>query len=242
MNPDEKKLLLMKTGTTIPCWLDLGEDFEDWIVRESGAEIEGFVTSAVHLEEKLPATENVAGVIITGSPAYLTDLDSWNQVAADYIRECYLRQIPVLGICYGHQLIAWAFGGEVEFHKYGREIGTVNIRATEASKIDPLFKALPTNFMAHVSHEQSVVTLPDEAVLLAENDFEPHHGFRIGKCLWGIQFHPEFTCEITRSYIKERREVIESEGLDAEKILNGLTATPEATSLLSVFVELAMQK
>jgi GMP synthase (glutamine-hydrolysing) len=242
MNPDGKKLLIMKTGSTVPFWLEVGEDFEDWIVRESGAEVEGVVTCAVYLDEKLPATENVSGIVITGSPAYLTDLDSWNQVAADYIRECYSREIPILGICYGHQLLAWTFGGEVEFHKGGREIGTVNIRTTEASKTDPLFQALPTNFMAHVSHSQSVVTLPDEAVLLAENDFEPHHGFRIGKCLWGVQFHPEFNCEITKSYIKERREIIESEGLDTEKMLSGLTATPEATSLLSVFVELAMQE
>ncbi|HJO10597.1 MAG: glutamine amidotransferase [Gammaproteobacteria bacterium] len=242
MNSGAKKILIMKTGSTVPMLLDTSEDFEDWIIRYSGSEKENFLTCAVHLNEKLPDITNISGMIITGSPAFLTDLDPWNQVAADYIRECYRQEVPVLGICYGHQLLAWAFGGKVDFHSGGREIGTVNIRITGTAKTDSLFKEMPADFMAHVSHSQSVITLPEGAVLLAENDFDPHHGFRLGNCLWGIQFHPEFNSEITRVYIEERKTNIEAEGLDTEKLLSELTVTPEATGLLSRFVDFVAKK
>ena len=173
MNSGAKKILIMKTGSTVPILLETGEDFEDWIIAYSGFEKENFLTCAIYLNEELPVIANISGMIITGSPAFLTDLAPWNHVAADYIRECYRQEVPILGICYGHQLVAWAFGGKVDFHSGGREIGTVNIRTTGTSKTDPLFKALPANFMAHVCHSQSVIALPKQAVLVAEKRLQP---------------------------------------------------------------------
>tara|TARA_R110002073_G_C9378435_1_gene572785 strand:- start:22 stop:741 length:720 start_codon:yes stop_codon:yes gene_type:complete len=232
------KILIIKTGNTISGLLDEGEDFEDWFIRGTGIDPSRFICSAVDRNEALPSIESVAATIVTGSPAYLTDLAPWNEIAAEYLRELHSRQKPILGVCYGHQLLAWAFGGEVGFHPRGREIGTVDISLSQHSDSDPLFTSTPREFRAQASHLQTVIRLPEEAILLARNDFEPHHGFRLGNTTWGVQFHPEFGAHVMRSYIRERKSDIAEEGLDAQDLLMDVEETPIAAALLERFVEI----
>jgi GMP synthase (glutamine-hydrolysing) len=227
-----KKMLIIKTGSTVPSLLEKGEDFEDWIIEGSGLKADRFQTSSVHLGEKLPDINSVSGIIITGSPAYLTDLEQWNFIAAEYLHQAYQLAIPMLGICYGHQLIAWAFGGEVDFHPRGREIGTVQIELTGESTADLLLKNPPDVFPVQASHQQTVCRLPPEAILLAANEFDPHHCFRLGACTWGVQFHPEFSAEVIAEYILARQQAITEEGLDAAALLDQLQASPESAALL----------
>ncbi|MBL4572701.1 MAG: glutamine amidotransferase, partial [Gammaproteobacteria bacterium] len=188
--------------------------------------------------EALPATDNVIAAIVTGSPAYVTDLAPWNEVAADYLRILHEAQKPILGVCYGHQLLAWAFGGEVGFHPQGREIGTVDVELTEEAASDVLFAKISTQFSAQASHLQSVLSLPKEAVLLAKNSFESNHAFRLGSSTWGVQFHPEFSASVMSTYIRERSDDIAKEGLDVEELLARVSATPVSESLLTRFVGL----
>lgn len=233
-----KKVLIMKTGTTVSSLLDEGEDFEDWFIRGTGLDPSQFICCAVDQGEALPASTEVACAIVTGSSAYVTDLAPWNHVAAGYLRTLHNEQKPILGVCYGHQLLAWAYGGEVDFHPEGREIGTVDVLLTEQARDDRLFAGLPQTFRAQASHLQAVTKLPPEAVLLAKNDFEPHHGFRIGNSTWAIQFHPEFSAHVMRSYIRERKSDIAAEGLDAQDLLMDVEDTPIAEQLLKRFVDL----
>ncbi|MEX0618566.1 MAG: gamma-glutamyl-gamma-aminobutyrate hydrolase family protein, partial [Pseudohongiellaceae bacterium] len=120
----KKDFLIIKTGNTVSRLLKTGEDFEDWIIAGTGLEPQRFITASIFQGEPLPDQEGLKGIFITGSPAYLTDGAGWNQVAAKYLRDAAATEIPVLGICYGHQLLAFAFGGEVGFHPRGREMGT----------------------------------------------------------------------------------------------------------------------
>lgn len=235
-----KKILIMKTGTTIPSLLATGEDFEDWFISGSGQNFDLFHCCAIDQDETLPNLDGIAGIIITGSPAYLTDLAPWNFVAADYLRAAHNRHLPLLGVCYGHQLLAWAFAGKVGFHGQGREIGTVEISLTREGELDPLLSSMTRSFKAQVSHQQSVLNLPLEAVHLAGNDFEPNHAFRIGQSTWGVQFHPEFSADIVSAYIRERRDVIEAEGLNAELLLSQLEDTPESAALLKKFTAIVL--
>ncbi len=232
------KILIIKTGNTIPSLLDEGQDFEDWFIRGTGLDPSRFICSAVDKGEALPAIDQVAAAIVTGSPAFLTDLAPWNELAADYSRRLHNQQKPLLGVCYGHQLLAWAFGGEVGFHPRGREIGTVGVALTPHSETDLLFASIPKQFMVQASHLQTVTRLPDEAILLAQNDFEPHHGFRLGRTTWGVQFHPEFGAHAMRSYIRERKSEIAEEGLDVQDLLMDVDETPISASLLKRFVEI----
>lgn len=230
-----KPLLIIKTGNTIPQLLKTGVDFEDWFRSGFSLDESDCVIRSLHLNETLPSLESVGGIVITGSPAYVTDLADWNYVGADYIRMAHEQAVPLLGVCYGHQLIAWAFGGQVGFNPKGREIGTVSIHLENEAAGDALFRGLPKQFKANASHQQSVITLPPGAVRLAHNALDGNHGFSLGKYTWGVQFHPEFSGATTRAYMDARRDAINGEGLNAAHLHSTVEDTPEAASLLARF-------
>lgn len=237
MNPP-KPVLIIKTGSTVPALLATGEDFETWIRLGMGLDPDLTIVVNIAAEEPLPSLAEIDGLVITGSPAYLTDMAPWNNVAADYIRAAVDDAKPLLGICYGHQLLAWAFGGEVGFHPQGRELGTVPITLKAAARNDPLFCNLPKAFMAHAAHQQSVLRLPAGATHLACNAFEHYQGFRLGECAWGVQFHPEFNASISNHYVRFRWDELVAEGLKPKRILAQVRDTPEAAGLLRRFQEI----
>lgn len=196
-----KKIILVKTGSTHPAIRQRFGDFEDWF-QQAWENVEVELVNAV-TSQALPALRGNEGIVITGSPAMVTDREPWSERLAGWLADTAHGRVPILGVCYGHQLLAHALGGSVHFHPQGREIGTVDITLTPAARQDPLLGILPDTIKAQVTHAQSVKTLPQGAVLLASNTFEPHHAFRVGECTWGLQFHPEFSADVMRAYIEE---------------------------------------
>lgn len=234
-----KPILIMKTGQTLTSLRAGGADFEDWIIQGLG--VDDAVTVAVNLGERLPEPTAQRGIVVTGSPAMLTDAALWNDVAAHYLREAVSAGVPVLGICYGHQLLAWAFGGRVDYDPRGREIGTVLV-TRQGGNNDTLLAGLPTDFPAHTTHSQSVAVLPEGAVLLASSHHDPHQCFRIGTHAWGVQFHPEFDASIMRTYITERSADLMAEGLAVKHLLDRIVETPGAASLLRNFARITARR
>ena len=142
-----KKLLIIKTGTTIPPLLEQNEDFEKWFFSGCEMVADEFMVSSIYLDEPLPTLSSVSGIIITGSAAHVTDLEAWNYVAADYLHIAQKKGVPILGVCYGHQLLAWTFGGAVEFHNHagcGVNIGTLcaSLRRTGIRRLQLTFHTL----------------------------------------------------------------------------------------------------
>jgi GMP synthase (glutamine-hydrolysing) len=236
-----KQYLIVKTGHAVAPLLQQGQDYEDLIIAGSGLSAEQFATVVVCDGGALPEPENYLGIYVTGSPAFVTDREPWSERTAEFLRQALARGVPVLGICYGHQLLAHSAGGTVGFHPGGREIGTVQVQLTPAGGGDALLGGLPATFSAQVSHRQSVLDLPGEALLLARNDFEPHQAFRLGDRAWGVQFHPEFSERVTALHIEALRERLLEEGLDSDRLLAQLRPTLPSSSLLRRFAELARQ-
>jgi len=196
-----KPLLILKVGSTHPHIAAELQDFEHWI--QAGLQDDSLPVAVVDPREgqALPAQADIAGVVVTGSHSMVSDREPWSEATATWLRDTVAAEVPVLGICYGHQLLAHALGGEVGYHPQGIELGTVPVSLHEAAQDDPLFAGLPTQFDAQAAHRQSVQRLPDGATLLAGNHFEPHHAFRFGARAWGVQFHPEFGEAATRAYL-----------------------------------------
>jgi len=109
------------------------------------------------------------------------------------------------------------------------------VELTQEAASDVLFAKMPTQFNAQASHHQSVLSLTDEAVLLAKNSFDAHHAFRLDLSTWGVQFHPEFSAHVMSIYIRECRDDIAREGLNVEELLARVDATPVSVSLLQKF-------
>ena len=178
--------------------------------------------------------------MLTGSHHMVSDREPWSEALVPWLQAAVGAGTPVLGICYGHQLLAHALGGEVAHHPEGVEIGTVTVERHAASASDPLLGGLPARFCAQAVHWQSVRRLPPEAVLLAGSAHEAHHAFRIGERAWGVQFHPEFSDEALRAYLDGLGPTLAKEGLDAAQIAAALRPTPEAASVLPRFAKLAL--
>ena len=214
-------------------------DFSQWVQGDTHPSNRFCVVDATR-SPSFPDINTISGVIITGSAAMVTDREPWSLLLEEWVQHLVLHEIPVLGICYGHQLVAQALGGKVDFHPLGREIGSVPIELTKACEKDPLFSRSPFDFIANVTHAQSVVDLPPNSVLLAKNAYEPNHAFRVGSCTWGVQFHPEFTANIMRFYFFERFDSLEQQGLSIKSLFSEVQETPESRSVLDNFIALCM--
>lgn len=237
-----KPLVIFKVGDTFPELAQRAGDFEHWVEQGLGQTGLPVVIVDPRTQTPLPEWHTVAGVIVTGSHAMVTDRADWSETLAAWLREAVAQQVPLLGICYGHQLLAHALGGQVDYHPDGIEIGSVKVCTATAAANDPLFHDLPASFMAHVVHRQSVRTLPTEAVVLAHNGFEAHHAFRVGETAWGVQFHPEFDHEAMRHYLQKLAPDLEKNGTDLATLESQLAYTSAAAGILDRFGRFAKNR
>lgn len=234
-------LLILKTGSTHAHIREQLGDFDDWIAE--GLRQGGATDIETHdAQQQAPTRPSTAfsGVVLTGSHSMVSECEPWSEALVPWLLAAVAAGTPVLGICYGHQLLAHALGGEVAHHPQGVEIGTVAVERHAASADDPLLGNLPERFPAQAVHWQSVRRLPSDAVLLAGSAHEAHHAFRVGDRAWGVQFHPEFSDEALRAYLEGLGPVLAREGRDAAAIIEGLQPTPEAASVLPRFAQLAL--
>jgi GMP synthase (glutamine-hydrolysing) len=134
----------------------------------------------------LPDGFGYDGVVVTGSSSSVYWDEPWITALVEWVSEAADRGLPILGVCYGHQVLATALGGEVaamdEIELGYREVHLVGD--------DPLFAGVDDPFVAFETHSDRVVALPPGATLLAAND-RGIQAFRRGDC-WGVQFHPEY--------------------------------------------------
>ncbi len=235
-----KTLLIVKLGSTCPELADQRGDFEDWIAEGLGPTPTPVQTIDPVRGDPLPAYDALAGVVVTGSHAMVTDRHPWSEQTGQWLLGLLSRDIPLLGICYGHQLLAHVLGCPVDDNPRGLEVGTVPLYLTAEAHEDPLFAGLPNPFLAHVSHRQSVLELPAGAVPLVWSEQEPHHAFRVGRCAWGVQFHPEFDLPIQLAYIRCNTEELRAAGYDPDHLAQQVKPTPEAAGLLARFGQLCL--
>ncbi len=237
-----KKVFIIKAGNTFADIENQFGGFDKWTKSFMGNVDFDILTLDVNTEIQLPLVGECAGIVITGSHSMVTERLAWSEKIALWIPRLIEAKIPLLGICYGHQLIAHALGGEVGFHPNGKEVGTVDVNILSDGLKDSLFKDVAETFKANVTHAQTVLKLPPAAMRLAENSFEPNHAFRIGEYAWGVQFHPEFSDEIMRLYIEKQAGDLEKAGHDVADLLQNVTTTPCSASILKNFAAIIMKK
>lgn len=230
-------VLLIETGSPVAPLRRHGS-FAHWIRIAAGLPRDRAVVCRVHEGDALPRAEGFVGVIVSGSAAMVTERLPWSEATAAWLRRAGESGLPLLGICYGHQLIAHAFGGEVGDNPRGREMGTIRVDVHDAAAGDPLFGAAAPAFLAQATHRQTVLRAPADATVLAASSLDVCQAFRIGDAIWGMQYHPEFSAFVMRGYIRARADALRCEERDVQAMLAAVRAAPRARATLRRFVRL----
>lgn len=197
------------------------------------------VVSRVSSGEALPPVDSIAGAIISGSSAMVADADPWIARTQTWLAQAHDAGIPLLGVCFGHQLLAHTLGGRVGPMRTGPEYASVEIRLTDEASDDPLFRALPARFQAQAAHYQTVLSPPPDASVLAEGA-TGIQALRFGERAWGVQFHPEFRASDLAVLIEAIRPRLTAAGSDVDFDLQHLQESPHAQRVLPLFHEISL--
>jgi GMP synthase (glutamine-hydrolysing) len=237
-----RRIAILKCGSTVASVRARRGDFEDWI--RAGLGLAPDQVELVRAQEggALPDPHALAGAVVTGSSAMVSERETWSERAAAWLPALIEAGTPLLGICYGHQLLAHALGGRVGRNPRGREIGTIRVKLEPAARGDALLGALPELSTLQATHVESVLELPPDVRLLAASDADPCQAFAVGESAWGVQFHPEFDADVMRGYLLERAPILRAEGLDPDALLARVAESEHGAALLRRFAQLARER
>jgi GMP synthase (glutamine-hydrolysing) len=181
--------------------------------------------------QPLPAHEEVAGAVVMGGPMNVDAVERFPALAAEreWLAEAVRRELPVLGICLGAQLLARALGAEVRAGE-GPEIGFAPVEVTDSG--DPVLGGLaPSTDVLHWHGD--VFDLPDGAQPLVSSAQTEHQAFRLGNA-WGALFHPEADFALVEAWLAVPEmidEAVAALGNDGAHALPELAAAAEPALL-----------
>jgi len=184
-------------------------------------------------------------VLIGGSGHYgAVDDAPWLDQTLDGLREIHRLSKPTFGSCWGFQAMSRALGGSVAKDLENAELGTHPLRLTTNGLEDPVFGPLDPQFYGQMGHEDRVLQLPEDAILLASSTRVENQAYRFrGKPIYCTQFHPELTKDRLLERVRAYPEYVERiSGLPYSEFEATCQETPQTTQLLARFVRLVMQK
>jgi GMP synthase (glutamine-hydrolysing) len=175
-------------------------------IRDAFGEVETIEVEAL-AGDPLPSHAEVDGVVAMGGPMNVDDFEAHPELEAEreWLSGAVDRQIPVLGICLGAQLLARALGAEVR-PGTRPEIGFASIHVTDPN--DPVLGALAPEATVLHWHEDAF-DLPEGARSLASSALTEHQAFRYGNA-WGVLFHPEADAALVETWLKRPEMVMEA--------------------------------
>jgi len=213
---------------------DVARWYRRWLADLDGVELRRLPAEADLLSAVGQGTD---ALIISGSPRDAWNGDPINGKLCDLVLACRDRGLPVLGVCYGHQILARALGGVVARHPGGLELGNVEVELTGPGRASPLFEGLPDRFEVLSSHADTVLELSGECQLTLRGGFTPIQGFQCQPGLFGVQFHPETDPDTLRFIWSRRRDTWRPKvAFNLDTTLDTLRPTPWAGQILRNFV------
>jgi GMP synthase-like glutamine amidotransferase len=177
--------------------------------------------------DDLPAIEGLEGVVITGSPAGVYEDHDWLPPLREFIKTVHSASIPMLGICFGHQVIADALGGVVRKSEKGWGLGR---HSYDVVSRPDFMQDAPDRLSIACSHQDQVIEPPVGAAVILSTSFAPNAGlyYDTGATLT-FQPHPEFSDEYARALAVMRKDTIGDELLS--KSLSSFEISSDSSTL-----------
>ena len=175
----------------------------DWL-REAGLELD---QRALRAGDPLP--EDLSGhdgVVVLGGPQSASDPPETSPELVgvrEVLAQAVAGDVPTLAICLGAQLLAEVGGGAVRAGADGPEVGAGLVAKRDVADADPLFRPLPLSPDVVHWHHDEIAQLPAGATLLASSPQYPNQAFRVGRHVYGLQFHIETTPETVRRWAED---------------------------------------
>ncbi|MDF0519855.1 type 1 glutamine amidotransferase [Bradyrhizobium yuanmingense] len=184
------RITIIETGAVPQKYRERHGSFPDMFARMIRAEEPAATIEVVSIPngDALPDPSKLEAVLITGAAVGVYDRLDWIAPLEDFVRTAYANKTPMVGVCFGHQLIAQALGGTVRKSEHGWGIGR------------HVYQVLPENGVIDgeavaiaASHQDQVIEPPSDALTILSSDFTPHAGllYANGATLT-VQPHPEF--------------------------------------------------
>jgi GMP synthase (glutamine-hydrolysing) len=192
-----KPVLLVVCGDPPPDLEAERGGYDAWFA----ATIDGPTRSVDARTQRLPDPSSYSAIVVSGSGSGVHEELPWMVEAARWLIS---HDLPTLGVCFGHQLLAFAHGGVVRPQRPEYGVYDVEIVAE-----DPLFSGLSNPFAAFESHFDAVVEVPENARVLARSD-RAVQALAFGDRVRGVQFHPEFDPVVVDSALRRRGEQLEA--------------------------------
>jgi GMP synthase-like glutamine amidotransferase len=167
-------------------------------------------------------------VVLGGSPSPTDESVTWFGDVRGLVRDCLDREVPLLGICLGAQLLGLVAGGRTDLVSGGPEIGVCTLRPTAAAQGDPLLGDLPAQTRSLQWHFYEVRELPPGSTSLVVSDRCVHQAFRVGRYAWALQFHLEALPYTVEAWSRGEDELLGASGLTGPGLVSQMReAEPE---------------
>jgi GMP synthase-like glutamine amidotransferase len=159
-----------------------------------------------------------SGYLTTGSRHSLTDGLPWVDDLLEFIRQLHRTKTPFFGVCFGHQALACALGGDVQTSPKGWGVG---VSFNKVVQKKPWMQPASDQLDILVSHQDQISRLPEGAEILAESTFCPYFMIQVGEHMASVQGHPEFTPAYSAALMDARKHRIPADCIrDAKATLN----------------------
>lgn len=184
-----------------------------------------------------PPHDEVAAVVITGSRASVNDPPAWMPAAVAWLRAALDADLPILGVCFGHQLLGYTLGGpDAVGTAPAPEVGFPTVSAGD----DPLLSALGARFPAFLTHEDEVRPHPSLQTLATTPGCTVAALRAPGRRAWGVQFHLEYPRDEVERLLRFRAARHPELRIDPDALLaTAPDLSPAATALFGRFLALA---
>ncbi|MBZ9772483.1 glutamine amidotransferase [Mesorhizobium sp. CO1-1-8] len=239
-----RKLLIIKAGSLAERAPKIVEQFGDsdgMFMNAAEMAPKHFAVACVYEDEAIgEPPQSFAGVLVTGSGAMISSPTPWMESTAAWLREAVDANVPVLGVCFGHQMLAYSLGGTVGPNPNGPEAGSISVNFNAKTGNDPLFAGFPDEAKFNSHHYETVLELPPGATVLANNERDKYQAVRYASKAWGVQFHPEISDSIMRALLDIVGEKLEKNGQSVETIDRAIESTPYGPQLLQRFFGMAL--